>query len=137
MSRTAVLAVAVAVVLLGTAQAGTVRDATDPAPSVVMEDGFVVQRSPWLSAVQSGSIQRPPTLSSSLFVLFEHGAMGSDTGTIVGPEADPSVSWDLKPLGTPYTQVVLSPGSQVLAICEQTVQGWLPPCLLDGVAQVK
>ncbi|MBU4337668.1 MAG: hypothetical protein KJ548_13995 [Actinobacteria bacterium] len=137
MSRTAVIAVAAAVVLLGTAQIATKPNRVPDVSYVTLEDGTLARMPMMTTLVQPGHSRRPAPLGMTLAEAFGSMAATEQTtsyaytvgrGITIGDRGDPP---------GPYVLVVISPSGQVLSTCEQTIAGWFPPCLLDGVAQVK
>lgn len=146
MSRSAVLAVPAVVVLLGTVQVATGPERVSDA-SLWSYGGSQSLMPFWATMVLGGTPPRPLPLASSINAMagdrpvwlgssgFGFGFTGAGTGTDAGPGAESGVVPALPQLGVPYTQLVVRPTGQVLAACQQRVVGWVPPCLLDGVAQ--
>ena len=145
--RSAVLAVAAALMLLGTARV-VISPEPVPEPLAAAAAGDDQAQWPfWATMVLGGTPPRPLPLASSINAMagdrpvwlgssgFGFGFMGAGTGTDAGPGAESGVVPALSQLGVPYTQLVVGPTGQVLAVCQQRVVGWVPPCLLDGVAQ--
>ena len=130
MSRTAVLAVAAAVVLLGT---GPDQVADPLALSAQRSDQ--AQMSSWGTVLQDGTPRGPLPLASPITAGVETWPvwLASHGFGYLGTQGWHAV--DMRQLSSPYTQIVVSPTGQLLAVCVQRVKAWVPPCLLDSVAQ--
>lgn len=135
MSRTVVLAVAAAVVLLGTAQVAARPDRVPDATYSTLSDGSLVRTPQWTTFVQSGPPRRPVPLSTSYYVLLTGTSPWASTLGFAVHGGGAARVRDLALLGTGYTQIVVSPAGEVVVVCGQTVMGWVPPCLPDAVAQ--
>ena len=138
MRRTVVLAVAAAVVLLGTVQVATGPDRMpDPLARPAGWSGWPSIPS-WSTMLEDGSLRRPLPLASSVNTVVDDDPVWLTSGDGFGyPGAGTAFVPDQVHMTSPYTQIVISPTGQVLAVCEQRVRTWVPPCLLDAVAQAR
>lgn len=136
MSRSAVLAVATAAVLLGTVQVAAQPNRVPDATYSTLSDGSLVRMPEWTTFVQSGPPRRPVPLSTSYDVLLTGTSPWASAPSILVPGGLAATESRLNLLGTSYTQIVVSPTGEVVVVCGQTVMGWVPPCLLDGTNPV-
>lgn len=135
MSRTAVLAVAAAVVLLGTVQVATRPERVPDPLTLSAQRGDQALMSSWATVLQDGTPRGPLPLASSISAGIETEPvwLTSDGFGYLGTDA--VLALDMRQLTSPYTQIAVSPTGQVLAVCVQRVKAWVPPCLPDAVAQ--
>ncbi|MBU4215475.1 MAG: hypothetical protein KJ792_12555 [Actinobacteria bacterium] len=137
MSRTAVLAVVAAVVLIGTAQVASAPNRVPDDPSVWTYGAGGSLLPFWLTMVQDGTPRGPLPLASSIDTVTDDEPAWFTGDGFGYAGAGAALVPDLQVVSSPYTEIVVSPTGQVLAVCLQRGRTWVPPCLLDGVAQVK
>ncbi|MBU4215477.1 MAG: hypothetical protein KJ548_06035 [Actinobacteria bacterium] len=136
MARRAILAVAAAVVLLGTVQVATRPDRGSRPVRVAPDYGVTAQTPGWVTMVQSGTSPRPVPMSASFDILFTGVSPWASLASLAYEGGGAGSSPRLRELGSPYTQIIVSPTGDVLSVCHQTELGWVPPCLLDGSTPV-
>ncbi|MBU4215476.1 MAG: hypothetical protein KJ792_12560 [Actinobacteria bacterium] len=137
MSRTAVLAGAVAVVLIGTAQIASAPNRVPDVSYVTLEDGTLVRMPMMTTLAQPGHPHWPAPLVMTMAEAYGMAFATEQSTGYVYTVGQATRSTGMGHPTSPYVLVVVSPSGQVLSTCSQTVAGWVPPCLLDGVAQVK